>query len=188
MSFLGAWPWGLILRVAAPLVAVGVLWRGASHALDQVRREAHDAGQLVVQQRWDNAERARAELARQAEARARQLEREDWRRNERIRDEQTRLQAVQASALAAARNERDGLRADLAALAAERARDRAVGADQQAAERADAAATLTGQLLERCEERREGVARAAGDLARQVIGLQAWARSSLETCGPPDPP
>lgn len=179
--------WGALVRLAAPPVALmallGLLWWGASHALDQVRRESHAAGQLVVQQRWDQAERGRAQAARLAESRARALEHEDWRRNERIRDEQTRLNAVQASALAAARNERDGLRADLSALAAQRARDRAVGTDQQAAERADAAATLTGQLLERCEERREGVARAAGDLARQVIGLQAWVRGALATCG-----
>ncbi|CAN0419937.1 unnamed protein product, partial [Phaeothamnion confervicola] len=153
-----------------------------------VRSEAHAAGQRDVQQRWDAAERTRAELARQAEAAARVIEHEDWRRNERIKDEQIRLQSLQSTALAAARTERDGLRVDLAALAAERARDRAGSTDQQAAERADAAATLTGKLLDQCAGRREEVARAAGDLARQVIGLQAWARSALETCGPAEAP
>lgn len=180
-------PWGLILRLVGLASAVAACWWAFDTWTDGIDRRGYLRGKAEIQQLRDQDTAAAALKAQQATESARAREHEQWRNDERIRDEQARLSASTASALAAARTERDRLRIAIAA-AVGRAPGGAASTPDAPASGPDAAAARAGELLDRCAERREGVAAEAAGLAQQLIGLQAWAVGALKTCNPIDTP
>lgn len=168
------WAWALVAVAALACVTAAVqTWRvgalrvaladeSAAHAKTRSAR----AEQLALMERTareaGDVEREKERLKNQANAKV----------NDEARDQAQRAQA----AAARVRTEREQLRAELAAVRADTAGGDQAGADPAACRRAHASAAVLGELFEQCAGRYEAVAAAAGGLAAQVTGLQAYVR------------
>jgi hypothetical protein len=168
LSLLAAVPWRVLVVIGLLAGLVGThLWlegRAVDAAIAQ-----HNAAALL---RESEAATARIAAALETDREARRMESARRRNMEANERERVQRESRLRVAVAGARSELDGLRADLAARAA--AAGSEAGGDGTAAARRDEAAAVERELFGACAGRYEGMAREAGELAGQVIELQSY--------------
>lgn len=148
------------LRVGALQVELGQ--EVAAHAETRSARDEQLALMERTAREAGDAEREKERLKNQANAKV---------------NDDAREQIVRAHAAAdRVRSEREQLRTQLAEVRADTAGGDQSSADPAACRRAHASAAVLGELFEQCTGRYEAVAAAAGGLAAQVSGLQAYVR------------
>jgi hypothetical protein len=165
----------LYLYIAAVVAILAALWGFGRHQHATGVAE----GRAEIQAKFD-AYVDQQKLAQADADRARAAEDiRQFRNVERSRENDLKIQQVRAVADAGARSELDRLRSALAAG------DRPVeeGGVAEALARAHAAAQVARDISAECASRYEGVAREAGELAAQVIGLQGY----VLAIQPPEP-
>lgn len=148
-------PWGLLLRIGAPIAMAISLWTWG-----------YSAGHASVQRAWNKERAAQTEINLEAERMVRQAERARFTAAKEAQDANQRT-------LHAARAARDAARDELGRLLDAAPPPGAAASDPGAAVRA-AAAAVPWDVFSDCARALQKMAGEADELEAKLIGWQAW--------------
>ena len=163
--------WAVVAKAIAAGVLAGVLALGVTRCQEHYR----DQGRTEVQKDWDDAKREDQRIAEKARGEKERTERAKEQKMAKAAERNNHVQVQRERTLhdraVAAESERDGLLGTVAQRNADSAARRAEGTCAAAEREAYDAATARG-LLGTCAGRYSEMAKGAGELAGQVMGLQ----------------
>ena len=163
--------WLLVAKVVGVVAVVGLVLWGVRGCQEHYR----DQGRAEVQKDWDDAKREDQRIAEKARGEKERTERAKEQKMAKAAERNNHVQVQRERTLhdraVAAESERDGLLGTVAQRNADSAARRAEGTCAAAEREAYDAATARG-LLGTCAGRYSAMAKAAGELAGQVMGLQ----------------